>query len=210
MNITFDKSFNGLALYGGTKAVGGFYVEILSDIHAFLVDVQKRMPRARIIHIVVDSPKHSCISTFGEILTRWAKQRSALKGAEIPRPAYFYVLETRPRAKTQHLHVIVAMCQFDFSDVINFCDRLRKSSNTAMARLQSRHFSKLRYKADSETGEILTRADGSRIVEGSRHWHYLTGDFADTFERVSYLAKVFSKSARPVWSLSRLARLDES
>lgn len=191
MNITTESTYKGLSVSKSSKGNAGFYEDHLTTIHKLFQQGTKAFTKPMAAHLIIDAPVDGALDALCRELERWAKG----EGSADTRPFYFACLETRPRNKQRHLHLLVVFqstkdCTYSLKTLRN---RLTKLAKNQQVKLAKRRGESLPNYVDPETGEIKLSEFGKPRKVGSIYFHNLTIEFKDAFERFSYLAKVFSK-----------------
>ena len=200
MKIQTANSYRGLELNDTTKGFKGYYVQHLQTIYSLLAEAKLKLANPLVSHFVIDNPKDTAINSLNKELNRWKDQRLANSEAV----SYFSCLETRPRNKQRHLHVMVIYAKpteaskFLSTSLNLLTERLKKLSLTKSSKLCKRKSNARDLIIDQETGEIATAKEGLIIRLGSIYYHNLFTEFNDAFKRFSYLAKVHTKDAEQV------------
>jgi len=200
LKIQTASSYRGLELNDTTKGFKGYYDQHLQTIYSLMAEAKLKLVNPLVSHFVIDNPKDTAINSLNKELNRWKNQRLA-NSASV---SYFSCLETRPRNKQRHLHVMVIYPKptkddkFLSTSLNLLTERLQKLSLTNSATLYKRKSNARDLIIDKETGEIATTKEGSIIRLGSIYYHNIITEFNDAFKRFSYLAKVHTKDAEQV------------
>lgn len=208
--ITQAKHYRGLELNDTSKGKDGYYISHLENIYSSMAEATLNLANPLASHFVIDSPKAKAINSLSQELNRWKNER--LNTSEAVR--YFTCLETRPRSKQKHLHILVIYQKpinnegFLSTSLNLLTERLSKLSKTNSATLCKRMTSARSMIIDPEFGVIKVNEEGSITRLGSPYYHNLATEFNDAFERFSYLAKVQTKAEKQIyganWSKSRI------
>lgn len=204
MKIIKDLKFNNVNLNTSPKCSNGFYLPMLRDLFNLLIYSFSVHSKPKAVHFVIDAPIECKIKRINSTLNRWQTSRNRLNRCSRSMPLYFHTLEVRPRNKQKHLHLLVILDSCTYNDAISLEDHLRSISSTNKCRLQRRDISELPAKVDSETGEIKMNSNLGISRVGSITYHSVTYELNDCFTRISYFAKVYSKTGDPIWSVSRI------
>jgi hypothetical protein len=203
--ITYDKFFNGREIYDDKKSNKGFYVGILEKLEK-LIDYSLctfKIPRAA--HFIIEEPDQDKLKNLSEDIKRFCAQRSKdTDKADLPEFVYLSTLETRPKNKQEHLHLLIISDGLNYRDFGGLEERLRKFSNNRKARHCCRSIAFLPYDIDEETGEFRYTKRGDFARKGNTSYHDLRTEADDAFKRFSYFAKVYSKKKDFYLSCSRL------
>lgn len=202
--VTKEPDFRGLKVYCQRKNEKGFFVEILEATVKLLDYASKNWDRPQLFHLCISAPKDCTLKRLSSELRRWSRQRDKANRRHVDTPVlYLAAIETRPRKKQRHLHLAVFTTGNSVFDVYALKQRLRKFSETdTEVALYQRRFDCLALALDESTGEIKLTKRGDFARQGSMYYHDLRKEYDDAFQRISYLAKVYSKSASPEWSSS--------
>lgn len=212
MNITSESTYKGLGVSKSSKGIAGFYEDHLATIYKLLQQGSQAFTKPRAAHLIIDAPVDGALDALCRELERWAKG----EGSTDTRPLYFACLETRPRNKQRHLHLIVIFqstkdCTYSLKTLRNRLSKLAKNQQVTLARRRGENLPNY---VDSETGEIKVNEFGKPRKMGSVYFHNLAIEFKDAFERFSYLAKVFSKDLQQIrgktYSHSRISTAQNS
>ena len=191
-NITFSNKFNQYNLYTGSKNIKGFYTAILHKIDLIINDSLENFEIPVSGHIIIDKSNDYRIN---QVLSRIIAAEARTRGIETPKFHYISVTERRRNDQHfhQHLALIIDKGDYEYFKVIQF--ELRRYSRTAKVKLIKRkHDTRPEY-IDLATGEVRKT--------GSLYLHNLRKETFDAFERISYIAKVETKTS-PSFSSSRL------
>lgn len=199
-SITFEASYKQYTLYSHGKNSKGFYLPILDKLYALFNDSLVNFTRPTIAHIIIDNPKDYRIH---QVLTRIITDESKIRKINTPKFHYLSVIERKRKNSKfhQHIAIILEKANYYFFEIIML--KLRKYSNSGKTTLAKRKYANRPDYIDTETGEIKKA--------GPAHYHYLTTETFDAFQRISYMAKVETKLS-PKFSSSRLSKailLDE-
>lgn len=210
MKKTNQQSYNGYRLNPTNKGKLGFYVEQLQIIISLLLYAKQYFTKPRSAHLIIEAPKEEALCRLPQELNRWNESDDDTK------PIFFACLETRPRARKRHLHILVVFqatedCTYSLKTLQR---RLKKLSKQEKVTLCRRAEERRPIYCDQSTGEIPVNDWGRPRRVGSPYFHNLSINLDDAFERHSYLAKVFTKDEiqkkGQTFSHSRLKRESSS
>lgn len=199
MNFTKDTHFRGLKINETEKGVNGYYTPLLEAIFQLQTRASFTYERPLCAHITIDNPVEDALQRIVKELARWyAAEAKEVSICNIP-PLYFACLETTPRTKNRHLHILVWFgATGDNSVSLKLLSRrLKKLSRTKKATLHKRKPELRAPDIDKRTGMERVSHSGRIKRSGSPYYHDLNNEFEDAFKRGSYLAKVFSKTELP-------------
>lgn len=216
MQITQESHFETLKVNQTTKGSNGFYTPLLNAILQLQKKACQLFAKPLCAHLTIDNPVLGTKNKLNQELTRWYAKEAKANDISHASPLYFSCLETTPRSKNKHLHLLIwfqATKESSFSLKI-LSRRLEKLSNTKTIKINRRKDDNRSPVINQTTGEIETTSTGRIKRLGSAYYHNLATEFDDAFERCSYLAKVFSKNKtqeRGVhYSHSRLTAVKDS
>lgn len=192
MRITKKNNYKSLTLNDTAKGKKGFYSAMLEAQHKLVSEALETMDRPNGAHLVIEFSELEQEARFTKnirkIIERWSLERLN------NRALWFYVIEeSRQRKRHAHLYVIGDCLGKDKLTFLK--DKLNPKGNArtyGYVKLQARK--QLQPLVDLETGAL---------VRLPRYYHAIKRERADFFQRFSYVAKVATKDAFPVWSHSR-------
>lgn len=193
LSIVHTSTYKGYTLNPTIKGNKGFYESHLKYILDLLTQSIYTYRKALAAHIIINNPSPKIYSYLGRELNRWYDLESSCITNN--HPSYFSCIETRPRNKQKHLHLLVIFEKLEdnYFSLKKLEKRLTKFSKDNACKLIKRKASCIPLHMDSATGEIKTDENGKVMRRRSAYYHTVSVEFGDAFERFSYLAKVATK-----------------
>jgi len=192
MRITHKNNYKGFSLNKTVKGEKGFYSAMLEAQTKLVSEAIATMEHPNGAHLVLEFSEPGQEQRFSKnirkIIERWSLER--LKN----RALWYYVIE-ESRQRKRHAHLYVIGDRLGREKLTFLKDALTPKGNAT-------NYGRVKLQARKQQQELIDPETGE-LVHLPRYYHALRLELADFFERFSYLAKVVTKDAFPIWSHSR-------